>query len=89
MELTSNEALKQSVLAGLGYSIVPLIGIKNELQNGDLEIIPFADLPIITQWQLVWLSAKNLSPVAEKFLEYIHNEKSRIFREKFERSEKY
>jgi DNA-binding transcriptional LysR family regulator len=30
MELTSNEAVKQSLLAGLGYSIMPLIGIKNE-----------------------------------------------------------
>lgn len=31
MELTSNEAVKQSVLADLGYSIMPLIWIKNEL----------------------------------------------------------
>ena len=35
MELTSNEALKQSVVAGLGYSIMPLIGINNELKNND------------------------------------------------------
>ena len=33
MELSSNEAVKQSILAGLGYSIMPLIGIKNEIQN--------------------------------------------------------
>jgi hypothetical protein len=30
MELTSNKAVKQAILAGLGYSIMPLIGIKNE-----------------------------------------------------------
>jgi len=29
MELTSNEAVKQAVIAGLGFSIMPLIGIKN------------------------------------------------------------
>ncbi len=40
MELTSNEAVKQAVMAGLGYSIMPLIGIKNELHNNDLHIIP-------------------------------------------------
>lgn len=40
MTLTSNEAVKQAVLAGLGYSIMPLIGIKNELDKGDLQIIP-------------------------------------------------
>jgi hypothetical protein len=28
MELTSNEAVKQALLAGMGYSIMPLIGIK-------------------------------------------------------------
>jgi DNA-binding transcriptional LysR family regulator len=36
MELTSNEAVKQAVIAGLGYSIMPLIGIKNELINKDV-----------------------------------------------------
>ena len=30
MELTTNEAVKQAVIAGLGYSIMPLIGIKSE-----------------------------------------------------------
>jgi len=35
LELTSNEAIKQAIIAGLGYSIMPLIGIKNELETGD------------------------------------------------------
>ncbi|MFY8068613.1 MAG: LysR family transcriptional regulator, partial [Flavobacterium sp.] len=32
MQLTSNEAVKQSVIAGLGLSIMPLIGLKNDLE---------------------------------------------------------
>jgi DNA-binding transcriptional LysR family regulator len=48
MELTSNEAVKQAVIAGLGCSIMPLIGIKNELLNKELQIIPFKGLPIKT-----------------------------------------
>lgn len=28
MELTSNEAVKQAIIAGLGISIMPIIGIK-------------------------------------------------------------
>ncbi len=59
MELTSNEAVKQAVLAGLGYSIMPLIGIKNELKSGDMRIIPVKGLPIKTAWQLIWLKGKN------------------------------
>jgi DNA-binding transcriptional LysR family regulator len=89
IELTSNEALKQAVVAGLGYSIMPLIGIKNELKNGDLEIIPFRGLPIITNWNLVWVKAKKLSPVAEAFLAFIDNEKERIIKETFDWFEKY
>ncbi len=42
MELTSNEAVKQAVIAGLGNSVMPLISIQNELLNGDLKIIPTA-----------------------------------------------
>ncbi|MDW7691701.1 LysR family transcriptional regulator [Flammeovirgaceae bacterium SG7u.111] len=48
IELTSNEAVKQAVIAGLGYSVMPLIGIKNQLMNKELEIIPVKGLPIIT-----------------------------------------
>ena len=48
IELTSNEAVKQAVLAGLGISIIPLIGIKNELQNGSLRIVPSPRLPVVT-----------------------------------------
>jgi DNA-binding transcriptional LysR family regulator len=83
MELRSNEAVKQALVAGLGYSIMPLIGIKNELGNGSLQIIPMKDFPIISTWNLVWLSAKKLSPVAEAFLEFMESGKQRIIEEKF------
>ena len=83
MELTSNEALKQAIIAGLGYSIMPLIGIKNELKNGDLQIFPFKGLPIITNWNLVWQKSKKLSPVAKAFLDFIEREKQRIIQENF------
>jgi LysR family transcriptional regulator, low CO2-responsive transcriptional regulator len=83
MELTSNEAVKQAVLAGLGYSIMPLIGIKNELKNGDMKIIPVKGLPIKTAWQLIWLKGKKLSPVAAAFLEYINKEKASIAKQFF------
>lgn len=89
MELTSNEALKQAVLAGLGYSIMPLIGIKNELKNGDLKIIPFKGLPIVTNWHLVWQKSKNLSPTALAFLEFIKAEKDRIIKENFDWYDQY
>ena len=89
MELTSNEAVKQAVIAGLGCSIMPLIGIKNELQNGELQIIPVKGFPINSVWNLIWLKGKNHSPVASAFLNYVKKEKQNIIKEKFDWFEKY
>jgi DNA-binding transcriptional LysR family regulator len=71
MQLTSNEAVKQSVIAGLGLSIMPLIGLKNELEKGDIKIIPIKKLPIISSWRLIWLKGKKLSPVAKAYLDFV------------------
>ena len=89
MELTSNEAVKQALLAGLGYSIMPLIGIKNELQNNELQIIPIKGLPIKTIWSLIWLKKKKHSPVSLLFLNHLKNEKSHIVQEQFSWYEQY
>jgi len=89
MELTSNEAVKQALLAGLGYSIMPLIGIKNELHNHELQIIPIKGLPITTTWRLIWLKAKKHSPVSLAFLDYLEKEKTQIVQNKFEWYERY
>ncbi len=89
MELTSNEAVKQAVLAGLGYSIMPLIGIKNELHNKELQIIPIKGLPIKTTWSLIWLKGKKHAPVSLSFLDYLKNEKAQIVKDKFSWYEQY
>jgi DNA-binding transcriptional LysR family regulator len=89
MELTSNEAVKQALLAGLGYSIMPLIGIRNELHNEDLQIIPVKGLPIKTTWSLIWLKGKKHSPVSVSFLNYLKKEKENIVKNKFSWYEQY
>ena len=89
MELTSNEAVKQAVLAGLGYSIMPLIGIKNELQYKELQIIPIKGLPIKTMWSLIWLKGKRHTPVSQSILKYLKEEKSKIVQDKFSWYEQY
>jgi len=89
MELTSNEAVKQAVVAGLGCSIMPLIGMKNELQNGELQILPVEGFPIKSVWNLIWLKGKNHSPVALSFLSYVKKEKENIIRDKFDWFEQY
>jgi DNA-binding transcriptional LysR family regulator len=83
LELTSNEAVKQAVLADLGYSIMPEIGIRNELANGLLHIVPVKGLPITTSWQLIWLKGKRHNSVSKSFLEHVENEKDSIIAEHF------
>ncbi|MEQ8218830.1 MAG: LysR family transcriptional regulator [Arenibacter sp.] len=89
MELTSNEAVKQAVVSGLGCSVMPLIGIKNELKNNELKIIPVKGLPIRTEWNLIWLKAKNLSPVALAYLDFLNLEKDRLINQRFTWSNEY
>lgn len=88
MELTSNEAVKQAVIAGLGNSVMPLIGIRNELLKGDLKIIPSQGFPIKSKWQLIWLKEKKLSPVAEAYINYIRKNKDNVLNNYFSWIEK-
>ena len=89
MELTSNEAVKQALLAGLGFSIMPLIGIKTELHTNELQIINIKGLPIKTTWSLIWLKGKKHSPVSASFLNYLRKHKSKIVKDKFSWYEEY
>jgi DNA-binding transcriptional LysR family regulator len=84
IQLATNEAVKQAVMAGIGYSIMPVIGLKYELKNEELQIIPIKGLPITTNWRLIWLQSKKLSPSAKAYLQFVRNEKEHIIKEKFE-----
>lgn len=76
--LTSNEAVKQAIIAGMGVSIMPIIGIKNELASGKLEVIPIKGLPIITTWSLIWLKEKKLSAIAQAYIDFLKIHKESI-----------
>jgi DNA-binding transcriptional LysR family regulator len=84
MELTSNEAVKQAVIAGLGYSIMPLIGLQNELLIKQMHILEAEGLPIKTKWRLIWLKGKKLSPVSEAYLDFLRTEKANILKANFD-----
>lgn len=83
IELTSNEAVKQAVLAGMGCSIMPLIGIKNEIKSGDLKIIPMDGFPLNTQWNLIYLRGRKFSPVAKMYLDYLIEHKEELIQKYF------
>ena len=57
---------------------MPLIGVKNELMNHQLQIIPVEGLPITTNWNLVWLSDKKHAPAAKALLQHLKERKDEI-----------
>ena len=68
-EMRSNEAIKQSVEAGLGLAVVSAHTVGLELDAGRLVILDVESFPIRRQWYLVHHSGKRLSLAAQAFRE--------------------
>ncbi|MBC7511264.1 MAG: LysR family transcriptional regulator [Ferruginibacter sp.] len=83
LELTSSEAVKQAVMAGLGFSIQSILCIKNELKLKEIKIIPVKGLPLVENWRLIWLKQKKMSEVAKAFLIYIKENKASVYKKNF------
>ncbi|WP_109833047.1 LysR substrate-binding domain-containing protein [Reichenbachiella versicolor] len=83
LELMSNEAVKQAVNAGLGFSIMPLIGLRHELLSGEMKIVSAKDLPVVTEWTLIYLKGKKLSPAAHAFEDYVNQHKDDVIEKYF------
>lgn len=70
LELGSNEAIKQAILGGLGISVLSkhtLTGACHE----DLTILDVQHFPIIRHWYITYLSGKQLSVIAQTFLDFL------------------
>ena len=84
MELASNETIKQAVIVGMGVSFLSRHTIDLELRTGRLVILEVAGLPIVRDWYVVHLEAKQLSPVAQAFKSFLLNCAPDVMRSFFE-----
>ena len=84
MMLVSNEAVKQAIYSGIGVSIVPLIGLRNAMNYERVKIYPLSGLPISTQWNLVYLKGKELTPAQAALINFIQDNKQRIMQKHFD-----
>ena len=71
MEMGSNEAIKQAVMAGMGVSFLSLHTIGLEVHSGLLQVLDIAGTPVMRTWNVVHLGEKVLSPAAEAFRYYL------------------
>jgi LysR family transcriptional regulator, low CO2-responsive transcriptional regulator len=74
LELGSNEAIKQAIAGGLGISVLSQHTIISEGSNGEYAILDFEGFPIERHWYVSHLAGKQLSVVAETFLQYLQDE---------------
>lgn len=71
MEMSSNEAIKQAVQAGLGLGILSLQTLEMELALKRLAVLEVEGFPIMRHWYVVHRADKRLSPVAQAFKEFV------------------
>ncbi|MBK1725802.1 LysR family transcriptional regulator [Halorhodospira neutriphila] len=74
LEMSSNEAIKQSVQAGLGLGVVSIHTVALELELGRLRVLNVEGFPLERHWYLVHRSGKRLSPAAQAFRRFILDE---------------
>ena len=74
MEVGSNEAIKQSVQAGLGLGLLSRDTVEMELALGRLVILNVSEFPIMRYWYVVHRQGKRLSMVAQTFKDYLLQE---------------
>lgn len=74
LEMSSNEAIKQAVEAGLGLGLVSMHTLELELETGRLAVLDVEQLPIMRHWYLVHRQGKRLSAVAQAFQRFVLDE---------------
>lgn len=79
MEMSSNETIKQAVMAGMGVSIISLHTVGLEVKHNLLTVIPIDGLPIIRSWHVMHLQSKTLSLAAEALRYFILEEGEAYF----------
>ncbi len=67
MEMSSNETIKQAVMAGMGISFLSLHTIGLELEHKLIAVLDVEGTPIVRAWNVVHTLSKLLSPAAEAF----------------------
>jgi LysR family transcriptional regulator, low CO2-responsive transcriptional regulator len=83
MEMSSNETIKQAIIAELGISFLSLHTIGNELVNKQLTILDVQGTPIIRTWHVVALAKRNATQATEAFRYFMLEKGAEILTKSF------
>ena len=81
MEVSSNETIKQAVMAGMGLSFISSHTIGLEVATGKLAVLDIVGLPIVRDWYVIKLRERVLTPIASAFRAFLLENGARIVRE--------
>ena len=71
MEVSSNETIKQAVMARMGISFISMHTVSLELAAGKLVILDVVGLPLQRDWYVIHLREKQLSPITAAFRSFL------------------
>ena len=71
LEMSSNETIKQAVMAGMGIAFLPMHTIGLELRAGRLVLLAVNGLPVMREWYVIHRRGKRLSPAAQAFKSFL------------------
>jgi LysR family transcriptional regulator, low CO2-responsive transcriptional regulator len=78
VEMSSNEAIKEGIQAGLGLGVVSLHTILLELETRRLAVLDVTQFPIRQRWCIVHRQDKRLTAVVQAFKDFMIAEASRF-----------
>src|SRR6266704_4711507 len=71
MAMSSNETIKQAVIAGLGIAFISAHTVATELDERRLVTLDVAGLPVVRQWFVLCRKDKVLLPPARAMLDFL------------------
>jgi DNA-binding transcriptional LysR family regulator len=71
LAMSSNETIKQAVIAGLGVALISQHTVMEELHSGRLVALDMPGLPIVRTWFMLHRSDAELSATAKRIKTYI------------------
>jgi DNA-binding transcriptional LysR family regulator len=71
LELGSNEAIKQAVVAGMGLAVISQHALNPTPAVEQLAVLDVESFPVLSSWWTLYPAGKRLSPVAAVFLEHV------------------
>lgn len=83
-EVSSNEAIKSMVSAGLGVGFLSVHACALEFENGLLAVLPIAQNPVEADWQIMHLTDQPIPKVAASFQDFVIENGQELVRRELE-----